>query len=238
MTFSAEFYDEAWRQWDDMKVYGPTARHTRRFIFSLMKGIRFTSVLDAGCGTGVLLQQIIEKYPHVRVSGSEYSPQGLEVARKRLPQGDFHVLDLSEKALEKKFDLVTCIDVLEHIEDDRSALKNLAAMTAGHLILSVPLGPLFRVEAERMGHVHGYSRSEVEAKLREAGFQIVKAIQWGFPFYNLHRRIVNRLPAGSSTGVFSARKKLVSNAIHALFYLNLPYGGERYYVLCRPSEAS
>jgi 2-polyprenyl-3-methyl-5-hydroxy-6-metoxy-1,4-benzoquinol methylase len=93
-------------------------------------------VLDAGCGTGVLLQQILEQYPHVRVTGSEYSPQGLEFAQKRLPNGEFHVLDLSEQTLGRKFDLVTCIDVLEHIDDDRAALKNMLAMTAGHMILS------------------------------------------------------------------------------------------------------
>lgn len=236
MTFSSEFYNDAWHQWDDMKVYGPTARHTRRFIFSLMKDISFTSVLDAGCGTGILLQQILEKYPHVQVTGSEYSPQGLEFARKRLPDGDFRVLDLSQKMLDKKFDLVVCIDVLEHIDDDRAALRNLFAMTAGHMILSLPLGPLFKAEMERMGHVHGYSRRELESKIREAGFEIVKVVQWGFPFYNLHRRIVNRMPAASSTGSFSPQKKFISGLIHALFYLNLPFGGERYYALCRPAR--
>lgn len=236
MTFSSGFYNEAWYKWDDMKVYGPTARHTRRFIFSLMKDISFNSVLDAGCGTGVLLQQILEQYPHVQVTGSEYSPQGLEFARKRLPNGDFHVLDLSTQTLGKKFDLVTCIDVLEHIDDDRAALKNLLAMTAGYMILSLPLGPLFKAEVDRMGHVHGYSRRELETKMQDAGFEIVKAIQWGFPFYNVHRRIANRMPAENTTGVFSARKKFISNVIHTLFYLNLPFGGERYYVLCRPAE--
>lgn len=238
MTFSSEFYNDAWYKWDDMKIYGPTARHTRRFIFSLMKDIDFATMLDAGCGTGVLLQQVLEKYPHVKVSGSEYSPQGLEFARKRIPQGNFFTLDLSREALNQRFDLVTCIDVLEHIEDDRAALKNLAAMTAGHMILSVPLGPLFKAEVERMGHVHGYRRRELEKKMYEAGFEIVRAIQWGFPFYNLHRRIANRLPAESSTGVFNARKKLIANLLHAVFYLNLPFGGERYYVLCRPRRNS
>ena len=238
MTFSSEFYNEAWHKWDDMKVYGPTARHTRRFIFSLMQGLSFKSVLDAGCGTGVLLQQIWEQYPHVQLTGSEYSPEGLEFAKKRLPSAEFHVLDLSTETSAGKFDLITCIDVLEHIPDDRAALKNLLAMTAGHMILSVPLGPLFKAEVERMGHVHGYSRQELETKIREAGFEIVKAIQWGFPFYNLHRRIANRMPAETSTGSFNSRKKLISNLIHALFYLNLSFGGERYYVLCRPSKAA
>ena len=235
MTFSSEFYNEAWYRWDDMKVYGPTARHTRRFIFSLIEGLSFKSVLDAGCGTGILLQQILKKYPQSQLTGSEYSPQGLEFAKKRLPQGEFQVLDLSKETLSQKFDLITCIDVLEHIPDDHAALKNLLAMTKGHMILSVPIGPLFQAEVERMGHVHGYSRTELERKIQQAGFEIVKVIQWGFPFYNLHRRFANRMPAETSTGSFSARKKLIANLLYALFFLNLSYGGERYYALCRPA---
>lgn len=235
MTYSSDFYNEGWHKWDDMKVYGATARHTRRFIFSLMRGLSFETVLDAGCGTGVLAEQIFAAYPWTRLTGSEFSPQGLEFAKKRLPDSEFHVLDLSREVLNQTFDLVTCIDVLEHIPDDRAALKNLRTMTAGNLILSVPLGPLFKVEAERMGHVHGYNRRELEAKLREAGFEIMRAIQWGFPFYNIHRRMANLMPAATSTGSFSPRKKLVSNLLYLLFYLNVSYQGERYYVLCRSS---
>lgn len=237
MEFTPNFYDEGWGSgWDDMKVYGPTARHTRRFIFQLLSRIQFKSVLDAGCGTGVLLSQIQKQYPNIQPTGSEYSPQGLELAKKRLPNGEFHVLDLSRENLGKKFDLITCIDVLEHIPDDRAALKNLLAMTGGYLVLSVPLGSLIQVEAERMGHVHGYSRHEFEGKIRDAGFEIVKAIQWGFPFYNIHRRFANRMPAETSGGTFSARKKFISNLIYALFYLNISPGGERYYALCRPVQ--
>jgi trans-aconitate methyltransferase len=236
MTFSSEFYNEAWDKWDDMKVYGPTARHTRRFIFNFLNGLTFDSVLDVGCGTGVLLQQIFENYPHVKLTGSEYSPQGLEIAKRRLPNVEFHSIDLARDAL-GQFDLALCIDVLEHIGDDRAALKNLLAMTRKYMILSVPLGPLekFKAEEERMGHVHGYTRAELEGKMREAGFEIVKAVQWGFPFYNLHRRIVNRMPESSTMGRYSARKKLISNILYALFYLNITPGGERYYALCRPA---
>ena len=237
MEFTSQFYDEGWEGgWDDMKLYGPTARHTRKFVLQLLKGLSFQTVLDAGCGTGVLLQTIHAKYPHVKLTGSEYSSQGLEIARKRLPDSEFIDMDLSKQPLESKFDLITCIDVLEHIPDDRAALRNLFEMSAGYLILSVPLGPLVQVEAERLGHVHGYSREELETKICEAGFQIVKAFQWGFPFYNLHRRLANRMPKQTTLGGYNLRKKLISKFIYALFYLNIAPGGERYYVLCRRPE--
>lgn len=237
MGFSSEFYDKAWHKWDDMKVHGPTARHTRRMIFALLEGLSFDTVLDAGCGTGILLQQVLNKYPHVRLTGFEYSAEGLEFARRRLPGAEFLTLDLGRQSLGKEFDLITCIDVLEHIQDDRAALRNLFSMTGKYLILSVPLGPLFKAEQERMGHVHGYDRRTLESRIREAGFEMIRVIQWGFPFYNIHRRLANWLPEQSTAGKYSLRKKLLSAVLYGLFYLNISPGGERYYALCRPTRA-
>ena len=236
MTFSSSFYNEAWQKWDEMKVYGSTARHTRRLIFSLLQGLSFDSVLDVGCGTGVLLQQIQEQYPRAQLTGSEYSAQGIEFARARLPSARFCLMDLGRENLGRQFDLVTCIDVLEHVDDDRAALKNLLAMTRKYMLLSVPLGQLFEIEARRMGHVHGYSRAELEGKLHAAGFEIMKSIQWGFPFYNIHRRIANHMPETISMGQYDGRKKLLSDFLYALFFLNIATGGERYYALCRPGK--
>lgn len=236
MKFSSEFYDQGWSVWDDMKIYGPTARHTRRLIFKLLKDRLFNTVLDAGCGTGILLHTMFKKYPHIQMMGTEYSLHGLDVAKERLPNANFQVIDLAKEKLNLQFDLVTCIDVLEHIEDDRAALINLHSMTAKYLVLSVPLGPLFKEEVDRMGHVHGYSREEVDNKLRDAGFEIIEAIQWGFPFYNIHRRIANRLHGQATTGQYSFNKKLASYLLYLFFYLNIALGGERYYVLCRPID--
>jgi trans-aconitate methyltransferase len=230
MTFSPEFYNEGWTRWDDMKIYGSTARHTRRFVFPLLGYLKINSALDAGCGTGHLLQQILEKYPHAQATGSEYSTQGIELAKARLPNAYFHTIDLSKENLGKKFELITCIDVLEHIEDDRAALKNLLTMTSKYMILSVPLGPLFKVKADRIRDVHGYSCREVQKKLREAGFGILKEIQRGFPFYNLHRCLVNRLPEQVTMGGYGQRKKLSASLLYWLFFLNLsPTGGK---ILC------
>ena len=227
-------YDEGWKHWDAMKIYGPTARHTRRFVLRLLEQISFSSLLDVGCGTGLLLQEIHQAYPHVKLAGAEFSQRALEIAAQRVPHLVSLSLDLEKSPAPEMYDVVTCIDVLEHIPDDVSALRNLFFSTRRYLVLSVPLGPLFPVEKERYGHVHGYSRYELEKKIGEAGFRIIDAIQWGFPFYNVHRRLLNKMPTDVSFSArsYSWRKKFIAQLLYWVFFLNISPGGERYYVLC------
>src|SRR5207249_9778896 len=168
MEFTPQFYDHGWGGgWDDMKVYGPTARHTRRIVLNWLKGLSFYSILDAGCGTGVLLQTICERYPHVQLTGSEYSSQGMEFARKRLPNAEFRTLDLSKECLQQKFDLITCIDVLEKIANDLTALKKLLEISSKYLILLVHVRAYFSGEVEGKGHDHGYELRKVEEWILE-----------------------------------------------------------------------
>jgi trans-aconitate methyltransferase len=233
-TTDQPLYESGWGEWEDMKEYGPASRHIRRLIFQLLSKAAFTSVLDVGCGVGNLLNEIHKKYPGVFLNGAEYAQSGLEVAKKRIPEGKFQLLDLSKESLTGQFDLVTCIDVLEHIPDDISALKNLRAMTEKYLLVVVPLGPLFEVERTRVGHVHGYSRHEFDNKLQRSHFRVIKSIQWGFPFYNLYRRILHHLPESTVNGSYGLGKRVVSKLLYFFLFINLPIWGERYFALCQP----
>ncbi|MBT7990608.1 MAG: class I SAM-dependent methyltransferase [Anaerolineae bacterium] len=230
------FYDHAWGEWDDMKQYGPVSRHVRRLIFKMLGGIEFASVLDVGCGVGTLLQEIKSKYPHVELAGTEYASTGLEITQSRIPDGQFSQLDLSKSHLDETYDLLFCIDVLEHIDDDVSAMRNLRAMTNKYLLAVVPIGPLFEIERERVGHVHGYKWQEFDQKLEDADFDIVRHIQWGFPFYNIYRRILHRLPESTVSGKYGLYKRFISFTLYVLHFLNLPVFGERHFVLCKITE--
>lgn len=238
MSTSDYDYENVWHEWDDMKTYGPASRHVRGKIFKLLKGLEFRSVLDVGCGVGTLLAEIEKAYPGIELTGTEFSAEGLEIARKRLPAMKAARLDLSKEKLESKSDLVLCIDVLEHIEEDLAAMKNLHAMTGKYLVAVVPIGPLFEVERVRVGHVHGYSAEAFSGKLEQAGFKVLKDIQWGFPFYNIYRRILHRVPESSTTGEFGFFRRMVSYLIYLAMFLNLPFWGERYFVLCQVDQNS
>lgn len=232
---SKKFYAKGWDKWDDMKTYGPMSRHVRRLISKLLPpSEHIKSIADVGCGVGTLLRQLKTIYPHASLTGTELQRESLEVAQQRLPETQFYAHDITTSPLKTKADLVLSIDVLEHIEADEAALKHLAQSCNKYLLLVVPLGPLFEIEVERVGHVHGYSRQEFDSKIQGAGLQIINSIQWGFPFYNLYRRLLHHLPEAQVAGRYHWRKRLISQLVYLLLYLNFtsPWG-ERYFVLAR-----
>jgi SAM-dependent methyltransferase len=227
-----QYYENAWQHWEDMKSFGPSSRHVRRLSQKIIKTLQFNSILDAGCGAGTLLQDISSHFPHVQLNGAEYAESGVRLARKKNPNARIYQLDLEKRALKRKFDLVTCIDVLEHIREDERAISNLRKMTNKYLLVVVPTGPLFEQERVNVGHIHGYNRKEINDKLAASGFKIVKSMAWGFPLYNIYRRLVMNMPEESIGGQFGNKKKFISQVVYWLLFLNLPFGGERYYVLC------
>jgi SAM-dependent methyltransferase len=233
LKLGQQYYEEAWEQWDDMKSLGPSSRHVRRLTLKMIRGLDFLTFMDAGCGVGTLLGDIHQQYPKVKLHGVEFSKKGTETARKKNPQAKIQQLDLAKKTLPQKFDLVVCVDVLEHIQDDQLALNHLHQMTAGYFLLVVPIGQLFEQERIRVGHVHGYSIIELKNKLLQAGFTVVKDMAWGFPLYTLYRRLVMNIPEEAVSGHFDWKKKLISEVTYLLLFLNLPFWGDRYYVLCK-----
>ena len=70
-------------------------------------------------------------------------------------------------------DTVVCLNVLEHIEDDRATLGNMreALRSGGRLVLLVPaFARLYGTLDEHLHHFRRYERDELDAKIREAGF--------------------------------------------------------------------
>jgi SAM-dependent methyltransferase len=231
-------YDAAWDQWEDMKRYGPMSRHTRRLVHRLIAPLHFASALDVGCGEGSLLQELAARSPGIALAGVDVSAQALALARRRLPQATFCALDLTRAPLRRTFDLVICTDVLEHIEDDRAALRNMRAMTGRWLVVGTLQGRMRRFE-RHVGHVRNYGRGELRAKLEEAGFVVRRQVDWGFPLYSpLYRDVLERTPPAATMGRFGRRQRLLASLLYYAFCLNAWRWGD--YVFCVaeiPSEA-
>jgi trans-aconitate methyltransferase len=229
-------YDEGWEsQWDDMKKYGPFARHLRRLILSVLQPLHFESVLDVSCGQGALLTEIAERFPQVQLCGTELSAAALTLTQQRVPGGQFWPLDLEQAHLPQQFDLVICSEVLEHIPDDVVAIQHLAAMTRRYVLVSVPQGRMRSHEPAAFGHVRNYARGELTQKMERAQLRVVRTIEWGSPFYSpLYRDLMNVIGGKGTVGRYSSGQKLIAQLVYAVFQLNSARRGDELIVLAEP----
>lgn len=131
-------------------------------------------VLDLGCGTGAVLKELEGWAEPV---GADFSELALQFARGKVGAGlvlaDGTTLPFSAAS----FDACVALDVFEHIEDDRAAMAECARVLrpGGVLVLSVPAyKSLFGPHDKALHHFRRYRRSEVRARLREAGLEPVK----------------------------------------------------------------
>ena len=130
-------------------------------------------ILDAGCGSGRTLVELAGYGGEV--SGIELNDDAAELARRR-GLGDVHVGRLEELPWDDgAFDLITCLDVIEHVPDDVTALVELrrVARPGGWLLVTVPAyQALWSRHDEANHHFRRYSRSMLRGAARSAGWQI------------------------------------------------------------------
>jgi SAM-dependent methyltransferase len=233
-------YDVGWdTQWDDMKKFGPMSRHVRRIVLKLIRPLEFRTVLDVGCGQGSLLRELIREFPAIEPYGCDVSATAVELSRRKVPEGEFQVLDLVNEALPRTFDLLVCSEVVEHIEDDVAALRNLRRMCGRYLLITTVQGRMRSFEPEAVGHVRNYGRRELVDKLGLAGFEVVQRVDWGFPFYSpLYRNVLELTGSRGTTGQFGQGRRLLATALYYIFHLNLPVWGDEIFVLARPVAAA
>ena len=116
--------------------------------------------------------------PQLRVVGAELFPAGLAVAARRAPEAELVQMDVRRIPFREEFDVVGAFDVLEHVEEDERALAEIhaAIRPGGGLMITVPQHPgLWSVVDEYSEHVRRYRRSELLAKVRGAGFEILRS---------------------------------------------------------------
>ncbi len=224
-------YDLSWKQWVDCEIYGPTLRHQRRNIKKLINGFEFNTVLDVGGGSGDNLREMIKNKNIKNVSLLDISAEALERAKKTLPEAELIKMDIQKENLNRKFDLILCCDVLEHIPDDLAALKNIRKMVGKYLVVSTLSGKM-RDSEKNVGHLRNYTQEDISLKLTIAGFSIKKIVKWGFPFYSpLYRNLWNVLPEEINHGEFGFMRKLSANILYFIFMFNLNFIGDYLFIL-------
>ena len=172
-------------------------------------------ILEVGMGIGIFTEKLLSRG---RVFGVEIVPEFVEEARRRLgarPGLEYLLADIGGPALPdslvgRTFDTIVCMNVLEHIEDDRATLKRFLAILkpGGKLVLVVPAHRwLFNPLDSNDGHFRRYEREELREKLETAGFEVVAQScfnLFGIAGWFLNGSVLRRkdLPAGQM-GLFN-----------------------------------
>lgn len=129
-------------------------------------------VLDAGCGSGRTLVELVD---YGQVSGIELSDEAAELARDR-GLGEVVVGRLEELPWDDgTFELITCLDVIEHVPDDVRALRELlrVARPGGWLLVTVPAyQALWSLHDEANHHFRRYARTSLRGAALAAGWKV------------------------------------------------------------------
>ncbi|MGZ4254596.1 MAG: class I SAM-dependent methyltransferase, partial [Solirubrobacteraceae bacterium] len=134
-------------------------------------------ILDAGCGTG---RNLIEFGPLGDARGIDSSPEAIDLCRRR------GVLGATEGRLESlpfddgSFELILATDVLEHIEDDQSVMRELRRVAApgGCLLATVPAYRwLWSQHDDAHHHFRRYTLRDLRERLRAEGWETA---EWSY----------------------------------------------------------
>lgn len=202
------------------------------------------SLLDVGCGTGVVLKELESRG---KPTGLDMSPLALGFCRKRglkrLVRGDATRMPLQRDQCSG----IIALDVFEHVEDDQSAFAEAlrALEPGGILVLSVPAFQfLWGPHDVALMHFRRYTRGELQRKLEQAGFRVERlsySVFFLFPvvvivrFFEKRKKgpakaSLVRLPNWANSlliGIQSLEASLISA-------VNLPWGSSLIAVVRKP----
>jgi SAM-dependent methyltransferase len=164
-------------------------------------------LLEVGCGVGSILAQLS---PREFVMGVDVEEELIAYARQRFITPhlfEFASLDISSHSAESRamlkrhrFDTILCINVLEHVLDDRAAVEAMADVVepGGTIAILVPAHPALFGQYDQMeGHFRRYSRTGLKALLSQSCLDVVRlnrfnmagAAGWWFQYRLLRQRI-------------------------------------------------
>lgn len=184
-------------------------------------------VIDAGCSSGFVLEEIGRALPEAVLIGSDYLMAPLEKLGARLPQIPLLQFDLRRCPLpDACVDGVTALNVLEHIDDDRAALANIARILkpGGVAHIEVPAGPgLYDIYDEHLMHHRRYRLRDLEGLARDCGLTVLRGTHLGFFVYPMfaavklrHRRLLGASAATKRQKVAAQIKQTSRSRLLAL----------------------
>ena len=192
-------------------------------------------VLDIGCGSGLMLNALENVG---QTFGMDMSDDAINFSKEifsgKVEQG---FLPDQIPYAENYFDLITALDVIEHVDEDVNSLKAIRAhlVADGKAVITVPAYMFLWSKFDEMNeHKRRYTLTELNAKLVQAGFTVEKISYYNtllFPVVFVVRMLNNLLKRDGSSDVDMPNaqlnfvlKKIFGIEKYLLRFINLPFG--------------
>lgn len=202
----------------------------------LLKNVQKPMILDVGCGTGGTSNAFLK---FGNLVGTDFSFSALKLASKKGLENIFRCTLTSIPLQERVFDIITALDVIEHVKDDSVVLLEIKRLLKqdGHVIITVPAFQFLWSEHDiALSHYRRYTTSTLTKILDHSGFEIVRIsyfVSFIFPFYALYRILTrNSINKEKPKTVRRTFPKVVNNLFEKLMLIenrmlknvNLPFG--------------
>jgi SAM-dependent methyltransferase len=162
-------------------------------------------VLEVGAGTGNMSVNLM---PRSIYWATDVNPAYLEylvtlrATRPYMRVAHTDAMDAATFPGGQQFDTVVCLNVVEHVQDDVAALRNIwsALEVGGRAVILVPCGPwLYGTLDEVLGHFRRYTEEQLRDVAAQAGFRVEQMLKFnrpGVPAWWLNGRILRRRTFG------------------------------------------
>jgi SAM-dependent methyltransferase len=145
------------------------------------------TLIDIGCSTGYLLEDLSRSHPQATLVGVDPIVSGLSKAHTVLPEALLLRADVCALPLEDaSVDAVVSANVLEHVYDDKGALAEVFRILrpGARAAIVIPLDPgSYNYFDQVLGHERRYARGELARKARSVGLEVCEDICLGAPLY-------------------------------------------------------
>lgn len=194
------FYNEIYNNEKEHWWYSTRRKIVHKLIRKYLPEEKGLKILDVGCGGGLLSQELHRYGQVVCIDPAE---EAINFARARGVNAEkFSIIDYKK---EGGFDCVVALDVLEHCNDDLSAIKNIYNLLkpGGIAIIFVPALNCFWGEQDVVSHhKRRYTAKELLNKFKNAGFKPITQSYFNFflsPVIYASRKLRNIIKTSSKS---------------------------------------
>lgn len=136
-----------------------------------LRGICFESLLDVGSGRGVFLLPFLEEFPYIQTGSIDILDKRIEMLQD-IAEGGIENLRVEKANIceqpyaDNSFDVITMLEVLEHIPDVESAIRSAVRMAKQYIVITVP-----SKEDDNPEHIHLLTKQKLTEHFHACGIR-------------------------------------------------------------------